>query len=95
MIEFEILARGPYRRDQFIIHYAPALTMPYIPAITRWIDEAWQANLAIAQAEGYPLSDFILYNHGNISATGEPNLLLYGAMKFGEGWYRDVREKLE
>lgn len=36
------------------------------------------------------LRAFILSHHGNISATGEPNLLLYGAWKFGEQWYEEV-----
>ncbi len=35
------------------------------------------------------LRAFIINNHGNISATGEPNLLLYGAQKFGEAWFED------
>lgn len=36
------------------------------------------------------LRDFILRHHGNISATGEPNLLLYGAWKFGESWFKEM-----
>ena len=32
------------------------------------------------------LRDFIKRNHGNISATGEPNLLLYGELRFGGDW---------
>jgi hypothetical protein len=36
------------------------------------------------------LRDFILQHHGNISATGEPNLLLYGAQKFGNSWFTDL-----
>ena len=40
------------------------------------------------------LRDFILTNHGNISATGEPNLLLYGAVRFGEKWFEDVMRGL-
>lgn len=34
------------------------------------------------------LRDFLLNNHGNISATGEPTLLLYGALRFGEAWFK-------
>jgi 8-oxo-dGTP pyrophosphatase MutT (NUDIX family) len=34
------------------------------------------------------LRAFILEHHGNISATGEPNLLMYGGRKFGEHWFR-------
>ena len=40
------------------------------------------------------LRDFILTNHGNISATGEPNLLIYGAVKFGEKWFEDLMRRL-
>ncbi len=40
------------------------------------------------------LRDFILTNHGNISPTGEPNLLMYGAVKFGEGWWDEVMKRL-
>jgi 8-oxo-dGTP pyrophosphatase MutT (NUDIX family) len=36
------------------------------------------------------LSEFIINNHGNISATGEPNLLFYGAWKFGETWFERI-----
>ncbi len=40
------------------------------------------------------LRDFILTNHGNISATGEPNLLMYGGMKYGETWFEGMMEAL-
>jgi 8-oxo-dGTP pyrophosphatase MutT (NUDIX family) len=40
------------------------------------------------------LRNFILTNHGNISATGEPNLLLYGSLKFGEKWFGEIMAKL-
>lgn len=36
------------------------------------------------------LRDFLLTNHGNISATGEPNLLMYGALRFGEQWFEEI-----
>jgi len=38
------------------------------------------------------LREFVLKNHGNISATGEPNLLMYGAVRFGEEWFEEVME---
>ncbi len=41
------------------------------------------------------LSDFIHTNHGHISPTGEPNLLMYGAVEFGEGWWDEVMGKLQ
>ncbi len=40
------------------------------------------------------LREFVLSNHGNISATGEPNLLMYGALSFGEGWFEEVMQQL-
>ena len=36
------------------------------------------------------LRDFLLKNHGNISATGEPNLLMYGRVRFGEKWFEEM-----
>jgi 8-oxo-dGTP pyrophosphatase MutT (NUDIX family) len=32
------------------------------------------------------LREFLLENHGNISVTGEPNLLLYGELRYGKQW---------
>jgi 8-oxo-dGTP pyrophosphatase MutT (NUDIX family) len=40
------------------------------------------------------LQDFILQHHGNISATGEPNLLMYGGWKFGEAWFEEMMGRL-
>jgi ADP-ribose pyrophosphatase YjhB (NUDIX family) len=44
-------------------------------------------SLAVTAAS---LRAFILDHHGNISSTGEPNLLMYGAWKFGAAWFADV-----
>jgi 8-oxo-dGTP pyrophosphatase MutT (NUDIX family) len=41
------------------------------------------------------LKAFILQHHGNISATGEPNLLMYGGWKFGEAWFAEMMGQLE
>ena len=41
------------------------------------------------------LRDFLIANHGNISATGEPNLLMYGGWKYGEGWLGEVMGQLD
>jgi len=40
------------------------------------------------------LRDFVLKYHGNISPTGEANLLMYGAVKFGEQWFEEVMGRL-
>jgi ADP-ribose pyrophosphatase YjhB (NUDIX family) len=40
------------------------------------------------------LRDFVLQHHGNISATGEPNLLMYGALLYGEDWFAELIAQL-
>jgi 8-oxo-dGTP pyrophosphatase MutT (NUDIX family) len=40
------------------------------------------------------LRNFVLVNQGNISVTGEANLLLYGAVSFGQGWFEEVIRRL-
>lgn len=40
------------------------------------------------------LRAFILNNHGNISATGEPNLLLYGGVRFGQKWFEEMMGRI-
>lgn len=40
------------------------------------------------------LHEFIVTHHGNISATGEPNLLLYGSEKFGKEWFDEVMKSI-
>ena len=56
-------------------------------------DDEVKELLALAEtSEG--LRDFVLSHHGNISATGEPNLLMYGAVRFGEGWFEEVVGRL-
>jgi 8-oxo-dGTP pyrophosphatase MutT (NUDIX family) len=46
--------------------------------------------LRFLQATAEDLRAFIMTHHGNISATGEPNLLLYGNNKFGSEWFDEV-----
>lgn len=41
------------------------------------------------------LRDFILTNHGHISATGEPAFLLYGALCYGEAWFDEIMKTLQ
>lgn len=55
-------------------------------------DEIKQLHTLHVTAES--LRDFIFTNHGNISPTGEPNLLMYGAVRFGEGWWDEVMKQL-
>jgi len=55
-------------------------------------DEIKQLHTLLVTAES--LRDFIITHHGNISPTGEPNLLMYGAVRFGEGWWDEVMGRL-
>src|SRR5215469_7098633 len=45
--------------------------------------------LEMLQATESELRKFLLQNHGNISATGEPNLLIYGGVRFGDRWFEE------
>jgi 8-oxo-dGTP pyrophosphatase MutT (NUDIX family) len=56
-------------------------------------DEIKQLHTLHMTAES--LRTFILHHHGNISATGEPNLLLYGAWKFGLEWYKEMISQID
>src|SRR3989441_2526562 len=40
------------------------------------------------------LRDFVAQHHGNISPTGEANMLMYGAVKFGDTWFEDIMRDL-
>lgn len=40
------------------------------------------------------LRDFIIQHHGNISPSGEANMLLYGAHKFGSSWLTEVMNSI-
>ena len=40
------------------------------------------------------LRDFVAEHHGNISPTGEANMLMYGAVKFGDTWFEDIMRDL-
>jgi 8-oxo-dGTP pyrophosphatase MutT (NUDIX family) len=57
-------------------------------------DDEVKELLALA-ATAEDLRNFVLSHHGNISATGEPNLLMYGAVRFGEGWFEEVVGRLK
>lgn len=48
--------------------------------------------LHFLQATEEKLRAFIITHHGNISVTGEPNLLLYGKEKFGGEWFDKIME---
>jgi 8-oxo-dGTP pyrophosphatase MutT (NUDIX family) len=52
------------------------------------------AELLSLPASAESLRSFLFTYHGTISATGEPNLLLYGGWRFGEAWYAETLWRL-
>ncbi len=62
------------------------LHIPLSEVKTRVPEEDEIKQLETLRVTGQSLRDFITQNHGNISATGEPNLLLYGELCFGKRW---------
>ena len=63
------------------------LNIPWQEVLTREPEEDEIKQLQSLRVTEKSLSEFLVKNHGNISATGEPNLLMYGGWKFGEGWF--------
>ncbi len=78
--EMCFLTRLNISRDEVIHHRTP--------------EEDEIKELLTLKVDEKSLREFIEHHHGNISATGEPNLLLYGAWKFGEEWFVEVMAKL-
>lgn len=66
------------------------LTISLAEVMTREPEEQEIQQLLSLQVTAASLKEFIVGNHGNISATGEPNLLLYGRVKFGAAWFEEV-----
>ena len=71
------------------------LHIPLSEVLTRTPEDDEIKQLQSLSVTERNLRDFVISNHGNISATGEPNLLLYGAHKFGEAWYTNIVRNLQ
>src|SRR6266852_1244811 len=76
------------------ICFLTRLHIPLSEVQTRQPEDDEIKQLHTLQVTAESLRTFILRHHGNISATGEPNLLLYGAWKFGGSWYEEVIARL-
>ncbi|QBD80532.1 NUDIX hydrolase [Ktedonosporobacter rubrisoli] len=76
MIEFEVIARGLYRPQQFIIEYRPELRMPLTPDIQAWMDEQWTQKLARARQDGTLLFDAPLFRFIEAQAGADDTLHL-------------------
>jgi len=70
------------------------LNIPLAEVYERVPEEDEIKQLLSLEATPEGLSEFIVKNHGNISATGEPNLLMYGGVRFGESWFGEVIGRL-
>jgi len=66
------------------------LIIPLAEVHRRVPEEDEIKKLEVLKVTKESLREFLLKNHGNISATGEPNLLLYGGVKFGERWLEEM-----
>ncbi|HLI06226.1 MAG TPA: NUDIX hydrolase [Ktedonobacteraceae bacterium] len=90
-------------REQYCLGVVYDLTMPHgemcfltrlrIPlseAQTRVPEEQEIQQLRSLHVTRESLTDFLRTHHGNISPTGEPNLLLYGALLYGEEWFEEM-----
>ncbi len=75
MLEFDILARGLYRRDQLAITYDPSLHISITPSVQQWMDTLWQQKLAIAHEKGTRLFDSQLFRLEQ--ATASPDGILH------------------
>jgi 8-oxo-dGTP pyrophosphatase MutT (NUDIX family) len=64
------------------------ISLAEVSTRTPEVNEIKQLRSLAVTAES--LRAFLLEHHGNISATGEPNVLLYGALRFGERWFEEV-----
>lgn len=90
-------------REQYCLGVVYDLTMPHgemcfltrlrIPLAevqTRIPEEQEIQQLRSLYVTRESLTAFLRTHHGNISPTGEPNLLLYGALLFGEVWFEEM-----
>lgn len=76
------------------ICFLTRLGIPLSEALMRQPEDDEIKQLHPLKITAESLRSFILRHHGNISATGEPDLLLYGAWEFGNRWYDGVMDQL-
>jgi len=77
------------------ICFLTRLHIPLSEVQTRQPEDDEVKQLHMLQVTAESLRTFILRHHGNIAATGEANLLLYGAWKFGASWYEEIMDWLK
>lgn len=71
------------------------LNIPLATVLTRAPLDREIKRLRSLESTAESLRTFIFERHGNISATGEPALLMYGAGKFGEEWFEEIIGRIQ
>ena len=74
--------------------FLTSLSIPMAEVQNRVPEENEIKQLEMLRATESELRKFLVQNHGNISATGEPNMLLYGKVKFGDEWFEEMMGQL-
>ncbi len=74
--------------------FLTSLSIPVSEVQNRIPEENEIKQLEMLKATDSELRKFLIQNHGNISATGEPNLLMYGGVRFGKSWFEETIRQL-
>jgi 8-oxo-dGTP pyrophosphatase MutT (NUDIX family) len=74
--------------------FLTCLAIPSTEIPNRIPEEDEIKQLEMLNATEAELREFLVKNHGNISATGEPNLLMYGGIRFGKAWFEEMLKLL-
>jgi 8-oxo-dGTP pyrophosphatase MutT (NUDIX family) len=74
--------------------FLTCLTIPLAEVHNRIPEEDEINQLETLKVTEAELREFLVKNHGNISATGEPNLLMYGGVRFGRAWFDEMMRYL-
>lgn len=77
------------------ILFLTRLNIPLAEVLRREPEEDEIKELKTLHVSAESLKAFLLEYHGHISATGEPNLLLYGALRYGQDWLAPILQHIE
>lgn len=75
--------------------FVTRLNIPLATASKRKPEDNEVKALRVLRVTAASLKESILTHHGNISPTGEAALILYGAWKFGTGWFDEVMRGIQ
>ncbi|GHO44299.1 NUDIX hydrolase [Ktedonospora formicarum] len=81
----------PHGELLFLTH----LNIPLAEVLQREPEEDEIKELKTLHVSEASLKNFLLEHHGHISPTGEPNLLLYGALRYGQDWLIPILHHIE